>query len=321
MLEANISTGKKKILLIDDERKLLLGLRAVMAREGFEVLAGSDGNEGVKLAKENLPDIIICDVMMPPPNGFELKKILAAEPLTATIPFIFLTARTAEVDKIAGLKQGADDYITKPFNIDELIARVHTILRRIEIGRRSVLQEMDEKNARLEQLYATAQAQAVTDPLTGLYNRRGFFEVGEIEILRAKRYRHPLTAIMFDLDYFKKINDTHGHATGDIVLKEIANRSLQQLRKIDIAGRIGGDEFSILLPETKALDANIVAQRLLAVANLPIDIGKRTLTTSISIGLTDLDDDIANLQEFLNKADRFLYKAKEAGRNRLCISQ
>lgn len=133
------------MLLVDDEIKLLLGLKAIMTREGYEVISAHNGTDGIRLAREHLPDIIICDVMMPAPNGFEVKRILSSELHTASIPFIFLTARTLEADKIAGLKQGADDYITKPFNADELIARVDSLLRRSDITRQLAMDEMEEK--------------------------------------------------------------------------------------------------------------------------------------------------------------------------------
>jgi len=133
----------KTILLIDDEENLLLGLKAVMIKAGYTVYAASRGQDGLSLAKEHQPDVIVCDVMMPPPNGFQLKKMMADDPKTDSIPFIFLTARTFDQDKIAGLTLGADDYITKPFNVDELLARVKAVLRRTENGRQRGLQEAE----------------------------------------------------------------------------------------------------------------------------------------------------------------------------------
>ena len=165
MTDTVVQINRKKILIIDDEKKLLFGLKAVMTRAGYDILTASEGSEGVRLAKESLPDVIICDVMMPPPNGFQLKKILANDLQTAAIPFIFLTARTGESDKIAGLNQGADDYITKPFNVDEMIARVQAILRRNELGRQSALQEMGTKVEKVRRSIATNLSHEMRTPL------------------------------------------------------------------------------------------------------------------------------------------------------------
>lgn len=166
-MKSTTSAGsKKKMLLIDDETKLLLGLKAVMTREGYEVISAHDGNEGVRLAREHIPDIIICDVMMPAPNGFQLKKILSNDMLTAQIPFIFLTARTLEADKIAGLKQGADDYVTKPFNTDELIARVEAIFRRNEIGRQDGLKDQESNLEKVRRNISSNLGHEFRTPLT-----------------------------------------------------------------------------------------------------------------------------------------------------------
>ena len=153
MLEAANQIHKKKVLLIDDDPKLLIGLKAVMSRKGYEVISATNGNEGIQLAKDNHPDIIICDIMMPPPNGFQVKNMMLGDEATADIPFIFLTARTLGADKIAGLQQGADDYVTKPFNIDELTSRVEAILRRNDIGYRHGQRDME---AALEKMQAAA---------------------------------------------------------------------------------------------------------------------------------------------------------------------
>ena len=122
---------KPTILIIDDEPGLLMGLAATIKRSGYGVITAEDGEKGLQKAKETLPDLILCDIMMPPPNGFELRKLMSLDPKLASIPFIFLTARTDPMDKINGLKEGADDYITKPFVTDELLARIEAVLRRV----------------------------------------------------------------------------------------------------------------------------------------------------------------------------------------------
>lgn len=178
--------------------------------------------------------------------------------------------------------------------------------------------DLAKKNAELERLYTEVQRLAITDPLTHLYNRRGLFEVGCREIERARRFNHPLSAIMFDLDSFKEINDTHGHSAGDRVLAEIADRCQRKLRKVDIFARYGGDEFSVLLPETSPAEANQIAERLRRIADLPIDNGLVLLKITISLGVTGLKKSTKNLEELLQSADVALYKAKVAGRNRVC---
>lgn len=157
---------KKRMLLIDDDPKLLLGLKAVMTRRGYEVVSTTDGNEGIRLAKESRPDIIICDIMMPPPNGFHLQKLLSSDAGTASIPFIFLTARTFVADKIAGLQQGADDYVTKPFNTDELVIRVEAVLRRDEIGHQRGVHEMETVLEKITQSISTNLGHEFRAPLT-----------------------------------------------------------------------------------------------------------------------------------------------------------
>ncbi len=132
------------VLVIDDETNLLLGLEAVMKRAGYRVVTANNGQQGLALAQEVLPDMIISDVMMPPPNGFELRKLLAKDPKTAAIPFIFLSARTAQADKLHALESGADDYITKPFDRQELVARVQAVLRRQALGEQKGLEEILE---------------------------------------------------------------------------------------------------------------------------------------------------------------------------------
>ena len=165
------------------------------------------------------------------------------------------------------------------------------------------------------------QRLAITDTLTGLYNRRGFFEIGNREVARSKRFGHPLTAIMFDVDRFKNFNDTYGHTIGDRVLEEIAARCWPAATEGRYLGRYSGEEFSVLLPETSLTDARTIAERLRHAADKPIDVGQATLTVSISLGVAALQNNTADLHELLQRADQALYKAKELGRNCVCIEQ
>ena len=180
-------------------------------------------------------------------------------------------------------------------------------------------QDLSKKNNELEHLYAVVQKQAVTDPLTGVYNRRGFYEMGNREIERSKRYHHPVVLIMFDLDDFKLVNDTYGHAVGDEVLKETANRCNHILRKGDILGRHGGDEFAALLIETDQPQACKIAERLRQSISQPIMIWKTPLVVTISLGIAAFSIKNPTLEVLFQRTDTAMYQAKSAGRN--CIRQ
>lgn len=177
--------------------------------------------------------------------------------------------------------------------------------------------DLMKKNSELERLNRTIQMLASTDMLTGQNNRMGFFDKGEQQVVQAMRYHHPLTALMFDVDEFKAINDTYGHSVGDKVLTELAARCHSVLRKVDILGRYGGDEFAILLPETPPAGARVVAERIGQAVSQPMQVMNQTLTVTISIGIAELDLKNGDLETLLQHADRALYAAKNAGRN--CI--
>ncbi len=181
--------------------------------------------------------------------------------------------------------------------------------------------ELIRKNLELEKLYADVQKLAITDGLTGLYNRRGFFELSQREVERAKRFGHAFSVIILDIDHFKGFNDSYGHETGDQVLEKLAGRLSAQLRKVDILGRYGGEEFSLLLPETNAAGARQVAERLRrCIAEEPIETSQGFLNVTISVGLAVLQDNARTMEELLKYADQALYQAKETGRNRVCVS-
>ena len=174
------------------------------------------------------------------------------------------------------------------------------------------------ENARL---YNEMQHMAVTDALTGAYNRRGLFEVGQREINRARRVSRPLSAIMLDIDFFKQINDLHSHAVGDQILLGLAHLCQENLRDIDIFGRYGGDEFAILLPETDVNSANYVAQRLRRrVAETPFMTQDSPISFTISMGIACTIGEITDLAVLLDSADSAMYEAKRAGRNQVCVA-
>lgn len=170
------------------------------------------------------------------------------------------------------------------------------------------------------QLHAEVQDLAITDSLTGLYNLRGFFELGRREVERARRFGRPLTAIMFDLDHFKRVNDTYGHATGNQVLAGLAQHCQHELREVDLLGRYGGEEFAVLLPESDLATARLVGERLRRrVEQAMLDTDRGPMRITISLGVAALDEECADLDDLLERADQALYAAKRAGRNRVRV--
>lgn len=213
-------------------------------------------------------------------------------------------------------KEQAEYIITQPereIGLYEELSRSNNALVTLQ-------RELVKKNVELERLNAEVQRLAIVDELTHLYNRRGFFEIGNREVERAKRFKKPLSAIMLDIDHFKQFNDSYGHATGDKVLEGVATCCARQLRKVDIFGRYGGEEFSVLLPETTIANAHITAERLRRHAfQEPISTEHGLLSVTISLGIAAFEGNTIGLEELLEHADQALYKAKESGRNRVCV--
>lgn len=183
----------------------------------------------------------------------------------------------------------------------------------------SLQRKLTKKNLELEKLYKQMQEIAITDRLTKIYNRWGFYELAEREIERSKRYLTPLSIVTFDLDHFKKVNDTYGHATGDLVLEKTAARCKEKLRASDIFGRMGGEEFAILMPEADGACALLVAERIRQAVSEPISFDEDSLTITLSVGVASLNDEYFDLEKILWCADHALYEAKENGRNQVVM--
>lgn len=284
----------KKILVVDDERVMIKLLDFNLTKAGYEVKTVSNGQEALRILDSYRPDLIICDIMMPVMDGLELRQRLRQEHDYQLIPFIFLTAKTQTEDRISGFKLGVDDYIGKPFSPDELQVRVASIL---------------ERRSRFEQLMNY-------DFLTGIFNRRMLESNLEFELKRALRYHHPLSVLIFDIDRFKSINDVHGHSIGDIILKDVVATVKQHIRDIDILGRLGGEEFALMMPDTDRSAATNVANRCRQkVSEQPYS--DKNLNVTFSGGIATAPDDATSVLELLNVADGALYQAKETGRNRI----
>lgn len=282
----------EKVLLVDDDPAIRKTIKRHLVKNGFEVVEAEDGEVALGMVEIERPHLILLDVMMPKMDGFEVCRKLRHNVRNHEIYIIFLSAKSSVDDKVTGLEYGADDYLAKPFDPKELIARVRTGVRTISEKRSSTY-----------------------DHLTQIYNRYFFNSFLRQEADRSERYKIPLSMLIIDIDFFKKVNDTYGHLAGDKVLIELADILRERSRKIDIPARWGGEEFVILLPETSLEGAVIFGERLrerIEEHDFP-EVGKLT----VSVGAAQLD---GNEIGMIENADKALYYAKEHGRNRLCTT-
>lgn len=296
------------ILIAEDDGNIAELVKIILEAKGYTTLWAKDGREALNRVQEKIPDLILLDVMMPKLNGYEVIKLLKENPEHQHIPVIFVTVKGETDNKVVGLRMGGHDYITKPFDLDELIARVEAALR-IK-GEHDHLREVNQRLAEL----------SMTDPLTSLYNRRYLMERFHEEIERARRYKYPIACLMVDIDDFKSINDTFGHLEGDQVLQKIAQIMKNANRVVDILARYGGEEFLLILPQTDLGGAETVGERIrktIADASLVLNDSNRKITVSIGASAFSTGK-VAAKEELLKLADESLYEAKKLGKNRLC---
>ncbi len=288
------------VLVADDDESIRDLLVMVLTEAGYETLDAANGQTAVELALAHRPDLALLDVMMPVMDGFAACRAIKADPRTAGIPVLLLTALAHTDSKVRGLSDGATDYITKPFENAELLARI-----------KKVLQEKDQRDA--------LAAEALTDALTGLTNRRSLERQLDQLLAHAERGDEPLSVLLFDVDRFKVINDTYGHAAGDIVLTTLARRAQESVRAQDVVGRLGGEEFLVILPGAGRTAAYITAERLRAhVAAKPIatPAGPIDVTVSVGAATTHPGMDVERTA-LITTSDHALYSAKNTGRNRV----
>jgi diguanylate cyclase (GGDEF)-like protein len=298
-----------EILVVDDTPANLQLLSNVLTERGYKVRMAPSGNLALMNIRTDKPDLILADIKMPGMSGFELCKELKADPDTSDIPVIFISALDQTADKVEAFALGGVDYVTKPFQNEEVLARVATHLTIHSLRKRLMT-----ANAELQKL-------ATVDPLTSLYNRRQFFDLARSEFTRASRYEHNLSLMLIDLDKFKVINDTFGHSCGDRILRRVATCMKENTREVDIPGRLGGDEFVVLVPESTPSHAQILAERLCQ--KIPEHLKKaegldQAVTLSIGIAHYSGETDVI-LDTLLERADAAMYQAKRAGRNRAIV--
>ncbi|MCM2266063.1 MAG: diguanylate cyclase [Desulfuromonadales bacterium] len=302
------------ILVIDDSavaREMILdALRKADLQA--ELHAARNGIEALEQLRQRLVDVIICDLEMPGIDGLGFLDRVKVSDTLRDIPVIILTGHETQAEKICGLERGACDYVTKPFDPGELVARV-----KVQLKIKSLQDKLRESNRRLEQL-------SRTDPLTGLANRRRFMMVLQHAFEYSRRNAAPLAMVMLDIDHFKKINDTYGHQGGDEVLIAVANLLRPEPGDDILAARYGGEEFALVLPEATLEIARRGAERLRQqIESLSFTGPLADLRMTASFGVAALPHPaIATMDQLIREADDALYRAKHNGRNRVevCLS-
>lgn len=282
-------------------------------REHYTLLHARDGEEAWRLLQtETRIELVITDVQMPRLTGQQLLKLIRQSPIVRirNLPVIVMTTAEDMSEKHLAFLNGANDFLNKPVDSLELQARVnvhHRLSRTIH---------------ELEVSQEALAEQATTDSLTHLKNRRQFYTQAGQNLAACRRYGHDMSVLLLDIDHFKKVNDTYGHHAGDEVLVRIAQLLSAMAREGDTVARFGGEEFSILLPETKRLGAAVMGQRIRAVIESEeIVVEGRRIPVTVSIGVATLAaEDVESIDQLLNIADRRLYLAKNNGRNRICVS-
>ena len=288
---------KANILIVDDNPDKLSLLEAALCLAGYRVTTATDGDEALAAIESYQPDLVITDVMMPRMNGYELAQRIRSNPVTKFIPVIMQTAASRRAEDLRRASEvGALGYITDPTDLDLLLARTRTLL---------------EFKAYLD----VCEEAAFTDHLTGLANRRRFERQLEREVSRTLRLSHPFSLLMIDIDNFKNLNDSFGHDAGDDAIRRISRVLREGTRGIDLAARIGGEEFAVLLVETDQQGGLDVAERLrLAIKSLELPSGEQI---TASFGVAECPTDAQTATEILKAADVALYEAKRQGRDRV----
>lgn len=303
--DRNSSGITREIMVVDDDLDHLKFLKKTLEYEGYKVKTVDSGEEAIKAIADNPPDLLILDVNMPGISGIETLHLLRKE--LSYVAVIFVSANDKPEDVRRGLDAGADDYIRKPFEVNELISRIKAKLRVKDLN-----DQLRAANEKLKELIEI-------DDLTGLYNMRSIYQKLENEIVRSERFKKVLAIVMMDMDFFKTVNDNHDHLFGSHVLSEVGKIIKANIRQVDFAARYGGDEFLVAITETSHEGALLFANRLREkITQTLFKSGNDSvkLTASLGVAITNPNVNI-DARDLVRKADEYLYEAKKKGRNRV----
>ena len=297
------------MLVADDSQVSRQSVQDALATEQYRVFVAVSGREALDLFAIHRPAVVITDWLMPDVTGLELCQSIREQCRDSYAYIILLTVLTDKSKVVKGLEAGADDYLTKPFHPEELLARVRSGLRIVKLQR-----ELEAKNRRLGEM-------ARDDALTGLLNRRAILERAASQLHGAQRYDHSLWVVMADLDHFKSVNDTYGHDAGDEVLKTFADILKANIRQSDSCGRLGGEEFLLVMTHLRVDGLQVVVERIRQQFALQrFNSNGESFVVTASFGAAMACGETRDLRRLLMQADTVLYAAKRSGRNRMEIA-
>lgn len=305
-ISSPIENQKRRVLVVDDDETNRDLVAKALEYEGYQVQKAPDGNAGLLKIQEWQPHLVLLDVNMPGLNGLETLARLRTRDEYVSV--IFVSANSKRDDIIRGLDGGADDYVTKPFDVMELLSRVRAQLRIKDLH-----DSLKRANDRLKELVDI-------DDLTGLFNMRSLYKRLDFELDRARRYNRSVCVIMMDLDHFKRVNDQNDHLFGSYVLSQVGKMIRENIRKVDFGARYGGDEFLVALTEISLDGAVTFANRLrtkIEQATFKSDTFSIQLTASLGLAVTNPNEHDVDARSLVRYADRALYLAKANGRNRV----
>jgi two-component system cell cycle response regulator len=291
------------ILIVDDDEGIRDPMHEFMTKVGFNAFAAASAEEAIEVLKANTIEVVITDIKLPGQDGLELTDLIKAN---YDIDVIVMTGYRDNYSYEEAINKGASDFIFKPVRLEEVLLRLKRVLRERQLAKERV--QISEK---LEKL-------AITDGLTKLYNLRHFYNQLEVEVDRSNRYGHSLGLLLLDIDRFKVYNDTCGHLEGDKVLIKLCQIIRSCLRTMDSAYRYGGEEFTVILPETSGEEAETVAHRIRKAVETEkfFPEPNKPYQVTISIGVTEYCKE-ENFADFIKRADKAMYLSKLAGRNRV----